>query len=165
MSDSPWSDAMAEIRRRVDAGRADGRYPEDLDEQLASQFARAAKDPLTFPALAALTRRVEGLRALTFGRNRIGLASTLPGGSKLHRIVGVMISRSISGVLQQVAELSRGTADALDSVVAALEEQRTVITNDLFGDIDAVHARLVTVEHRLARLEAAADSANGAEQT
>ena len=150
---------MAEIRHRVEAGRANGRYPEDLDDQLASQFARAAKDPLTFTALSALTRRVEDLRALRFGRNRIGLTSTMPGGAQLHRIIGIAVSRSISGVLQQVAELSRGTADALDGVVAALEEQRAIITNDLFGDIDAVHARLVAAEHRLARLEAQASPA------
>ena len=151
---NPWSDAMAQIRRRVAEGRADGRYPEDLDDQLASQFARAAKDPLAFTALAALAERVERLGTLRFGRDRIGLDSAVTGGSQLHRVVGKAVSRQVGGVLQQVSELARDTTATLRAVVAALEEQRNVVTNDLFGDIDAVHARLVAVEHRLARLEA-----------
>jgi hypothetical protein len=151
-----WADAVAEVRRKVEEGRASGLYPEELDAQLASQFARSAKDPLRFERLAAVRDQVDRLAAVRFGRDRIGLSSSVAGGSQLHRVVGKAVSRQVAGILQQVGGYAKDVSSTMQALVAALDEQRTVITNDLFGDIDAVHHRLVALEHRLARLEAEA---------
>ncbi len=93
-----------------------------------------------------------------FGRDQIGLDSGVPGGTEIHRLVGKAVSRQVLGVLQQVTRYAESTGESLTAILDALDEMRTVVTNDLFGDIDAVHHRLVSVEARLARLEAATES-------
>jgi hypothetical protein len=150
-----FEDALAQVRERVERGRAEGLYPEELDEQLASQYARARKDPLLFEQLdraRALVARAAGLR---FGRDQIALDSGMPGGTEVHRLIGKAVSRQVLGVLQQVSRFADLTGESLTAMLGALDEMRSVVTNDLFGDIDAVHHRLVSVEARLARLEAA----------
>jgi hypothetical protein len=135
---TPWSEAVAEVRRRVDEGRANGLYPEELDAQLASQFARAAKDPLYFEGLDRFGQDVEKISGVRFSASQIPTSSDVAG-----------------GVLQQVDAYATGVGVTFRSLVTGLEELRSVVTNDVFGDIDAVHHRLVALEHRLARLEAA----------
>ena len=151
-----FDEAIAEVERRVAAGRVDGRYPEDLDAQLASQFSRLAKDPLAFGALDDVRAAVTNLRSQRFGRDQIALDSDVPGGPQLHRVVGKVVSRQILGLVQQMTRYSRSVLDSVDALATALEEIRTVINGDLLGDIDAVHHRLVSTEQRLARLEAEA---------
>lgn len=148
-----FDEAMAEVRRRVDEGRRSGKYPEELDEQLASEFARLAKDPLAFGRLDALRSTVEKLRRASFGRALIEYSSSVPGGSALHQLVGKLVSRQVLSITQQTAAFAAEVSRSLDAVVAALEEIQTVVTGDVLGDIDAVHHRLVRVERRLARLE------------
>jgi hypothetical protein len=152
-----FEDALAQVRERVERGRAEGLYPEELDEQLASQFARARKDPLLFEQLARARQAVARTVDARFGRDQIALDSGLPGGTELHRLVGKAISRQVLGVLQQMTRFAHSTGESLTAILDALDEMKTVVTNDLFGDIDAVHHRLVSVEARLARLEAAVE--------
>jgi hypothetical protein len=152
-----FEDALAQVRERVERGRAEGLYPEELDEQLASQFARARKDPLLFEQLARARQAVARTVDARFGRDQIALDSGLPGGTEVHRLVGKAISRQVLGVLQQMTRFAQSTGESLTAILDALDEMKTVVTNDLFGDIDAVHHRLVSVEARLARLEATVD--------
>lgn len=53
---------------------------------------------------------------------------------------------------------SHAVDEALASTLDAIDELRTVIVADVFGDIDAVHHRLVSVEQELSRLRAAGDA-------
>jgi len=162
---SEFDAAMAEVQRRVEDGRRNGTYPEELDEQMASEFSRMAKDPLWFGSFDALPAAVERVRSAGFGRAVIATTSSIPGGSALHRIIGKVVSRQMLGVAQQMSAFAADVTSSLEALVAALEETRTVIRGDVLGDIDAVHHRLVGVERRLARLEAAAsaDDAHGAD--
>lgn len=153
-ADAEFEAAIAEVERRVAAGRADGRYPVELDEQLASEFSRLAKDPLWFRTFDALPGAISRVRNASFGRSLIAYSSSIPGGTQLHRVVGKVVSRQVVAISQQMSTFAGEVARSLDEVVAALEETRTVIKGDVLGDIDAVHARLTRVEHRLAQLEA-----------
>lgn len=146
--------AVAEVQRRVAAGRVDGRYPIDLDRQLESEFSRLAKDPLWFRAFDALPGAVSRVRNAAFGHAPIEYSSTVPGGSALHRIVGKLVSRQVIALSQQMSTFASEVTRSLEDVVAALEETRTVVKGDVLGDIDAVHHRITAVETRLARLEA-----------
>lgn len=153
--------ATAEVRKRVAAGRADGTYPPELDDQLASEFARMARDPLWFGAVEALPAVVERVRGARFGQALVEYTSGVPGGSQMHRVVGKVVSRQVAGLAQQMSAFALNVSASLDAVVAALEETRTVLQGDVLSDLDAVHHRLVAVEHRLARLETGAADGPG----
>lgn len=144
-----YDDAVAEVRRRVERGRSTGLYPADLDAQLESQFMRAGKDPLLFERLDAARAAVDALRSRSFTRAAIPVSSELPGGTALHRLLSKVVGRQVDGVLSQVDEHARQVDAALGATIDAIDELRTVIQNDLFGDIDAVHHRLVSLEHEL----------------
>lgn len=146
--------AVAEVERRVAQGRQDGRYPEELDAQLASEFSRQAKDPLWFQAVDRLPEAAARLRGLVFGRTAIEHTSSMPGGAALHKAVSLIVSRQVLALSQQLNTLSREVASALDDTAEALGEMRSALRGDVFGDIDAVHHRLVVAEQRLARAEA-----------
>ena len=154
--------AIAEVQRRVEAGRASGQYPPELDEQLASEFSRLSKDPLWFASYDRLPGAVARVRGASFGRALIQYTSSIPGGNALHQAVGRVVSRQVLGLSQQMATFAAEVAASLDAFVEALDETRSVIRADLLGDIDAVNHRLVRVEQRLARLEADAESAESA---
>ena len=154
-----WTEAVSEVERRVADGRESGRYPEELDTQLESDFARAAKDPLRFSRLDDAREQLNELADFRFGRERIEMESEVPGGSGFHRIVGKAVSRSVSGVLSQLGDLSVRLQSMLEAVLDANDEMRTVISNDVLGDIDELHHRMAAIEHRLGRLEASADAA------
>jgi hypothetical protein len=154
-----WEAAKAEVERRVAEGRANGLYPEELDEQLASQFSRAAKDPLAFATFDELRERLEHLAGLSVAVRRDGMQSSVPGGEIVHRTIAKLTSRQMTAVDRDLTALLHECQGVLTAVAAALDEVRTVVSTDLFGDIDAIHHRLVTVEHRLARLEAAPSTA------
>ena len=138
--------ATAEIRRRVEAGRADGTYPAELDERLLAEFAHLGKDPLWFGSFERLRPVVARLRQST----STGLAkdnrSAVPGGAVAHRVVAKLVSRQVAALVVRVTE-------ALDVVVEALDETRSVIQGDVLADLDSVHHRLVDLEHRVARAE------------
>ena len=146
-----WEEAVAEVARRVEAGRRDGRYPEELDVELAAQFARAHKDPLAFATIDAVRARAGAIASTPLDLS-IEDSSALPGGSGVHRLVNKAMARSLAAVARRLAELARATAGGFESVADSLEEVRAVITNDVLGDIDALHHRLVVLEHEVARL-------------
>jgi hypothetical protein len=121
------------------------------------------KDPLWFNTFDALPAVVSRVRQAAFGRTLIEYTSSMPGGTTLHRLVGKAVSRQVVALSQQMATFAADVAASLDAVVAALEETRTVVQGDVLGDVDAVHHRLVSVEHRLARLEAASGAVDTAD--
>jgi len=160
MTENLDHDAVAAlIQERLDEGRAAGRYSDDLDEQLASQFQRAAVDPLTFPALEALRTRVGSFRIPSVARLKVPTESSIPGGSQMHRFVVKVVARQLAAVIDQVTEVAIDAQAALGGVVGALDEIRSIVTTEVFADIDSVHHRLVAVEQRLSRLEAAPQAA------
>ena len=160
-----FENAMTEVRRRVEEGRRSGKYPAELDDQLSSEFSRMARDPLRFGDIEAARSAVGRIRSAAFGRSLIQYSSSVPGGTALHQLVGKLVSRQILAVTQQVTAFATDVSRALVAVVAALEEIEAVIRGDVLGDIDAVHHRLVAVEHRLARLESTGDESDASETT
>lgn len=150
--------AMAEVQRRVEAGRKSGKYSDEIDDQLASEFARMARDPLWFSSFERLPATVGEVRGAKFGQALVEYTSGVPGGSQLHRAVGKAVSRQVSGIAQQMSAFALTVSKALDAVVDALDETKSVIQADVLSDIDAVHHRLVSLEHKVARLESAAET-------
>lgn len=154
MSNQPSEDAAALVAAKLAEGRATGRYSDELDERLATQFQRAGVDPLGFPAFAALTERVGQLRRTGFGRPEVPRSSSIPGGSAAHGVVARIVGRQIDGVLRRLSSYANSVSQTFEAVTESIDELRSLLTTEVFGDIDAVHQRLVGVEHRLARLEA-----------
>jgi len=152
MSNDRWASAVAEVKRRVEEGRRDGTYPEELDVELASQFARAGKDPLTFSSIPVVRDRIGALGAISIDLS-IDPSSSLPGGSGIHRVVSKLMARQVGSIARQLTMVVRATAAGLDAVANSLDELRNVISNDVLGDIDSLHHRLVVLEHQVARLE------------
>lgn len=153
--------AMAEVQRRVEEGRRSGMYSDELDEQLASEFSRMSRDPLWFSSFERLPATVADVRDARFGQELVEYSSGVPGGSQLHRAVGRAVSRQVSGIAQQMSAFAKTVSTSLDALVEALDETRSVIQADVLSDIDAVHHRLVSLEHKVARLEAAATDTDG----
>jgi hypothetical protein len=152
MSDDRWASAVAEVKRRVEEGRRDGTYPEELDVELASQFARAGKDPLAFSSLPVLRERIDALGATRMDLT-IDPASSVPGGSGIHQLVSKLITRQVQSIARQLSAVVRSTTAALEGVADSLDELRTVVANDVLGDIDSLHHRLIVLEHQVARME------------
>ena len=147
-----WEEATAEVRRRLEEGRRNGLYPDELDVELASQFARAGKDPLAFETFDRLRSAIAAVRDVDLSATPAPSTSDLPGGQVLHRTIARLMARQVQALLRQVSTLTAALADGFDATTASLDELRTVVTTDVFGDIDAIHHRLVAVEHRLERL-------------
>lgn len=150
------SDIQAEVQRRLDAGRADGTYPEALDDQLASGFARVAKDPLWFASFDELGRTVDRLRSLELALPPVNSSSSTPGVNQLHKVISRVVDSRLAAVSAQLRELAEATGATAGSTRSAFDEVRAVLNNDVFGDIDDLHYRLVEIEQRLNRIEAGA---------
>ena len=154
MTDDPDGAELGDlVRQRVEQGKAAGWYSDDLDEQLAQQFQRAAVDPLKFPVLEALPGLVDSLRIPTLADLRVHSESMIPAGAQVHNVVSRLVGRQIGAVLTSVSQFGQDVQGSLRGVIDSLEELRSIVTTEVFGDLDSVHHRLVAVEQRLARLE------------
>jgi SAM-dependent methyltransferase len=131
------------LREVVTHRRAEGRYPSDLEERLDEQFNRIVSHRATPNSIELVRKRLHEIEdSPAFSRNRIGLGSQVPGGQFLHRTAGKVVSRQVSGVLEQMQEFANQIKAILDTIVVHLEDPKTHVHADLVGQIDAAVERL-----------------------
>jgi len=134
------------IRVRVAERRKAGMYPEGLEEELDAHFKRIVAHRHD-PDLSDLRSSLEVLAVRgAFSRARIPLATTVPGGDYVHRVVGKVISRQTQGVLEQVQGFADVVRETFDKVADALAEPYSHVHSDLVGQLDAIWERLAAWE-------------------
>ncbi len=143
-----------EVSRRVAEGRRRGIYSDSLDEELASGFARMGRDPLWFDSFGQMEAALREIRSTRFALDPPS-SSNFPAGAQLHRVVGRVIGQQVTGVMNQVRMLAGLSVGALNALERSLTELRLVISEDVLGDLDDLHHRLVAIERRLNLLESA----------
>lgn len=135
-----------ELRARVEQREREGYYPAELSQQLHEHFRRITSQR-TVPDLEVLRRQVRALEtAGSFSPARIPLASGLPGGQKLHGAVAKVVARQTQGVLEQMQQFADVVRQALETVLAALEEPHAHVHADLVGQIDSLYERMSAFE-------------------
>lgn len=117
----PDVDALVkELREKVAKRFAAGEYPPDLERELREHFEEVASAGRVPDRFADVMRQIDD--AAGFSPHRIPLVSSLPGGSRLHGLIGAVVRRQISGVLAQNRQFAMAVRDVLTRVVQALPE-------------------------------------------
>jgi O-antigen chain-terminating methyltransferase len=158
-SDADLEKLIAELRDKVEARRAAGSYPDDLEESLDEHFTqligpRSRVAPQVFDELDSLVRE---LGDYEFSRARIANASSVPGGAFAHRFVNRAFSRAIDGVLAQSQEqqiiLTRLLAllgEISSSVATGAEQALTQQLDDLQQRLSEHSRSLNDLDRRIA---------------
>lgn len=142
---------VARLRDRVEERRRSGAYPADLEEEMTAHFRRilhqrrGARDlpDIEGPVLAARSK-------LPLEAKQIPATSALPGGELLHKAVARIVSRQTQGALQQVEAFARPVQEALEALLAAIQELDRRIQVDVAHSLDALYERQAATERRLA---------------
>ena len=151
--------ALERIRARVDARTRSGAYPVALDAQLERQFNSLVHD------VASSRDEVDrAMRALQdeppFNRARIETTSRLPGGSATHEFIGKVVSRQVSGGLQQVQLYRHRLEQFLVVLVDAYLDAATdrdhhwQVALDRLAEVEELAASYRSLERRVLALEA-----------
>lgn len=173
MDPAPQVDLEAlveELRARVDERRRQGEYPANLEADLDAHFQRiVAQRPHPYDH-DRLRQLVNGLEdRIVFDPGQIPIASDVPGGAALHRLVAKMVRRQVQGVLEQVSDYARALQEVLQEVTQVLEAPDAHEHPQMTGRIDTIIERLgqyergpadsdllhLDVLHRLHELEVA----------
>lgn len=137
---------VAELRARVEERRKAGAYPLGLEEDLDAHFGRILVHRVAAPDLAELKAKLGELDNRHFDPKAIQTASGLPGGDRVHRAVGKVVSRQTVGILDQVRDFADNVRDVLKRMVVTLEDPRGHVHHDLVGQFDAIFERLAIYE-------------------
>lgn len=146
-------EVLAELNRRVELRRQEGKYPPDLERQLEAEFAailevvHRGEDEVDHIAHLINELRVEllSLNGLVAPQSRI------PGGGLYHRLVGRLVGRQTRGVAQQTQKALQRQLDLLDLVQHQLRAQRD-------ADVRVLHQLETGMRDRLMMVDALAES-------
>ena len=149
------------LRQLVEARRAAGEYPDDMERWLDRHYAAIVGS--VGERRQVLDTRLEDLRHLHLGRGRVITASRLPLGSSLHALVGRAVARQTEAIYQQLHELAHSVDAVLTELVAQMPtvDVRALETRirDQVVALAEVADRQQTLEDRIARLESRLDAA------
>lgn len=138
---------IEELRSRVAQRREAGFYPEGLEEELDAHFRRIVAHRRVSSDLSSLRRSLEALEVRgSFSPDRIPLATSVPGGERIHRTVSRVVARQTQGILEQVQEFADVVRQALGKVADALDDPYGHVHTDLVGQLDALWERLASWE-------------------
>src|SRR4051794_34618118 len=126
MSGPPDVDALvAQLKAKVALRRQQGVYPPGLEDELDEHFKRIAVHRV-IPDFSAVEGALAAMEAkAAFTPDRIVASSSVPGGALLHRVLAKLQRRQTEGVLQQVQEFADAARDAMQTIVAALQQPPT----------------------------------------
>src|SRR5713226_5304359 len=137
---------VAQLQAKVSERRAQGLYPDDLEDDLDAHFRRLSAYRV-IPDLEQLDASLTRVRELPgLGTGRIVTGSRVPGGGTFHRTVGRVMSRQVEGVLQQVEASIDALREAVLLVAGVLAEPTTHVHAELLGQLDAILERLAAFE-------------------
>jgi O-antigen chain-terminating methyltransferase len=143
---SPVDHLVNELRIRVEERRKAGFYPEGLEADLESHFARIVAQR-AHADVSGLRSNLEVLDVRgAFSVDRIPADTSVPGGAVLHRTVGRLVARQTQGVLEQVQGFADVVREALGRIADALEDPHGHVHADLVGQLDAIFERLAAYE-------------------
>ena len=143
-SDPDLDKLVAELRDRVEARRAAGSYPANLEASLDEHFTqlsgpRSGVSPAAFDELDTL---LHALKDYQYSRGRIANTSSVRGGTLAHRVVSRALSREIDGILVQSQEQSA----LVTRVLALLGEIAASVSSEaelmLTQQLDDIQQRL-----------------------
>ena len=146
-------EVLAELRKRVQARRQEGKYPPDLERQLEAEFAailevvHRGEDEVDHIAHLINELRIEILSL----NGLISPQSRIPGASVIHRGIGKLVSRQTRGVAQQTQHALQRQLDLLDLVQKQLRAQRD-------ADVRVLHQLETAMRDRLMMVDALAES-------
>jgi len=151
---SQVDELVARLRDRVEERRRSGAYPSDLEEEMTAHFRRILhqrRGPRDLPDIEGPVRAARS--ALPLEAKRIPATSALPGGELLHKAVARIVSRQTQGALQQVEAFARPVQDALEALLAAIQELDRRIQVDVAHSLDALYERQAAQERILTAAE------------
>ncbi|HEX2039534.1 MAG TPA: hypothetical protein VHF47_07355 [Acidimicrobiales bacterium] len=149
------AELVEDLKRRVAERRRTGDYPTELITELRAHFERVRRHrPVT--DLEYLAAQLDALDALGwFSADKIVLDSPRPGARTAHSLVARAVARQTHGILDQVQLFGDAVREALRTVLAALEEPRGHVHDDLLGQLETLH-------DEVAELRRGPDDATGA---
>ncbi len=146
-ADESVTDLLERLRAKVEERRRAGQYAEDLEESMDEHFRRIVHHRAGVATTEILESDINSLDShATFSRARMPVASSIPGGSVLHRAINKALARQSSGILQQVQEFADATRRAIRSLGDAVVDPSTHTHGDLLGQIEAIVERLDSYE-------------------
>jgi len=147
--DAPTVEELIDVlRERVAKRRAQGDYPENLEDDLDSHFRRIALRPPdeSYDFQGLRSRLHAATPSFSFSERRIDLGSRAPGGSQLHQSIAKVVGRQTQGVLAQMQVFADAVRELLFEFVDAIEAPQSHQHTDLMGRLDAVFERLASYE-------------------
>lgn len=149
--DRSLDDLLVELRRKVAERKASNAYPEDIEEQLDGHFRRIAVHRVPAYEFAVLRERLERLkRAASFSAANIDYRARLPVASLVHRLVGKLVVRQTSGLLEQFQNHADALTDLAAELVDAIQHPKIHEHSELSGDVEMILDRLASYERATA---------------
>ena len=145
---------LAEVRAAAEEARANGVYPDGLEEQLQSDFARQLARP---DHDEARRERVNTLKnqlhevelARHFGPEHVAQKSSVPGGAIVHKATAKAIDRQVTGIYRQVRRFTDTLMPLMAQVVDVIEDPTAHVHDDLVAELDTVHDRVGELQRTL----------------
>ncbi len=139
--------AMTRLASRVAERRANGDYPEGLEEELSAHFQRIVHHRGAVDPAAELMAAVETYSArMVFDRTPPTTESATPGMSALHKTVNKALARQNENLFNQLQSVSDALRDCLRLLAQAVGDGSNHRHPDLIGLVDAVNERLTSYE-------------------
>jgi 2-polyprenyl-3-methyl-5-hydroxy-6-metoxy-1,4-benzoquinol methylase len=143
----PDVDALvAELRARVQERQRSGMYPPGLEEELAGHARGLLRHRREPPEVDLRQVLGEVQEALPLEPARIPVDSRVPGGKALHRVVARLVGRQTQGTLEQVQSFAQPVREALEAVVAVLEDLTHEVRVEMVQHLDAIYERQAAQE-------------------
>lgn len=144
---------LAELQRRVEQRRQEGKYPPGLEQQLEAEFeailevVHRGEDEIDHIAhlIGVLRSELLSLNGLITPQSRI------PFGRTFHRIVGRLVGRQTRGVAQQAQVALQRQLDLVELVQKQLRSQRD-------ADMRVLHQLEIAMRDRLMMVDALAEA-------
>jgi hypothetical protein len=144
-------DPQAEVARRVAAAWARGEYPEGIDDDLLTEFARLVDRRVGTSPFGQLRDEVPRLRAAAdLVVERPPTTSRLPGGSAAHETIARLVARHVTPLEEATRAYAKAATDCLALIARGLDDEDPGHQHpELHGLLDAVLDRLATLERRM----------------
>lgn len=146
-------EVLAELQRRVEQRRQEGKYPPGLEQQLEAEFeailevVHRGEDEVDH--IAHLVNILRG--ELLSLNGLITPQSRIPFGRMFHRLVGRLVGRQTQGVAQQAQRAFQRQLDLIELVQKQLRAQRD-------ADVRVLHQLETAMRDRLMMVDVLAES-------
>lgn len=141
---------LQEVRAAAAAARADGVYPDGLEESLQSDFARQLRRPDPRDRIVHLRNELDRLNSSAhFARSMAPTSSSVPGGSAAHKAVAKVVGRQINGLSDQMQSFSRDLLPVIGHLVDGLQDPRSHLHDDIVHELDSLQDRVAALQSTL----------------